>query len=102
MTMNDIGSGRTIVLMEEAVELLGLIPEGYYVFITGAHPTWLFKLSHAFKKAGLTHVEFFTVSQIKNGCLRGRKGCLLIDDEYDIPMKDRMIMWQEQRLLRVR
>lgn len=100
--MDDRGSGRTTALMEEVVELLGLIPEGYYVFITGAHPTWLFELSQAFKEAGLTHVEFFTVSQIKNGCLRGRKGRLLIDDEYDIPMKDRMIMWQEQRLLRVR
>lgn len=99
---NDKESGRTTALMEEVVELLGLIPEGYFVFITGAHSTWLFELSQAFKEAGLTYVEFFTVSQIKNGCLRGRKGRLLIDDEYDIPMKDRMIMWQEQRLLRVR
>jgi hypothetical protein len=95
-------SGKTTRMMETAVELLGELPENCRVFITGAHSPWLFELSQAFREAGLKDIEFFTPSQIINGCLHGRRGILLIDDEWDLPRRDRIVLLQEQRLLRAK
>lgn len=96
------GSGKTTQMMEKAVELLGEMPDNCSVFITGAHSEWLFELSQAFRDAGLMNVEFFTPGQIVNGCLRGRHGVLLIDDENDIPGKTRSKLFNEQKILKNR
>lgn len=100
--MNDKRSGKTTQLMEEAVDLLGELPDGYKIFITGAHSKWLFELERAFKDNGLFDVKFLTVSQIKQGHLRGRKGRLLIDDFHDFSLDDREILLEEKKILRNR
>lgn len=93
-------SGKTTRIMEEAVDLLGDLPEDCFVFITGAHSKWLLELSKGFKEAGLTDIKFFTVAQIKNGCLRGRRGVLLVDDVWDLSPEEYLIVNEEQRILR--
>ena len=98
--MEDRRSGKTTRLMEEAIALLGELPEDCFVFITGPHSRWLFELERAFRDKGLFDVKFLTISQIKRGNLRGRKGRLLIDDFHDLALEDREILLEEKKILR--
>lgn len=98
--MNNKGSGKTTQLMEEAIDLLGGLPEDCFVFITGPHSRWLFELERAFRDNGLFDIKFLTISQIKRGNLRGRKGRLLIDDFHEFSLDDREILLEEKKILR--
>jgi hypothetical protein len=69
------------------------------VFITGGHSHWLTELQYRFQKAGLEGVKFFTITQVLNGDLRGRRGLLLIDDEVDIPNVDLRRLWEVQHYM---
>lgn len=92
-------SGKTTAMMETAVELLGTLPQGANIYITGAHYRWLDDLRREFKHSGLVDVMFFTPRQILNGALRGRKGVLLIDDFYDLPFNDALAILEEKIML---
>lgn len=97
--IDDRGTGKTTRLVEEAIRLLGELPEGQNVFITGAHSQWLHMLATDFKAAGLVDVVFLSPHQIIRGALRGRRGRLLIDDPWDLTMKQSDILYLEQMLL---
>jgi hypothetical protein len=96
------GTGKTTRIMEEAVSLLADMPEGSYIYITGAHFSWLHALDHDFKSAGLTGVKFFSPRQIMEGALRGRQGILLIDDFGDLSWKEQDYLVEEQRMMNLK
>lgn len=85
--------GRTIRLMEEAIELLGEIPEDHRVYITGAHTRWLLQLEREFKEAGLVDVKFVPVQSVLDGRLNGLKGVLLTDDFQDLTYEQQKRVW---------
>lgn len=97
--MTDRGTGKTTSLMEEAIAILSELPEDAKVFITGAHSRWLLDLKKDFKEAGLVDVEFYTASRIIQGCLRGQRGILLIDDAWDLSPRDLDYILEEKRRL---
>ena len=93
------GNDKTTNLFEEAVRLLAELPEGYSVFLTGAHSRWLSELKYRVRRFGLVDVHVFTVEEIKYGKLRGRRGVLLVDDVMDMSYKDAMEIRSEQAML---
>ena len=96
----DRGTGKTTELMEEAVRLLAILPEGQNVYVTGAHTRHLNDLEREFKEAGLVDVVFLAKTSIMyNGALRGRRGILLIDDLQDMTFKEQELITMERDML---
>lgn len=79
--------GKTTAIFEEAIRILGHLPEGCVVVVTGYHGNWVRELAHDFKASGLVGVVVMGASQILNGGLRGYRGVLLVDDMDDFPAK---------------
>jgi hypothetical protein len=96
----DRGTGKTTRLIEEAIDISGDLPETSTVFVTGAHLRHLISLKRMFHQTGLVGVEFVTVHQILTGCLRGRRGVLLVDDFWDLTPSQRVHMTEESRILK--
>lgn len=92
--------GKTTSLIEEAIYLLGDLPEQYEVFITGAHTNWIHNLAKIFKSEGLFGVRFVSPLEIASGFLRGRLGILLIDDASDLSYETLFFLKLEQKRLR--
>lgn len=79
--------GKTTAIFNEAIRLLGDLPEDYVVVVTGPHTRWIDELRHSFKASGLVGVVVMTLPQIFGGGLRGYRGVLLVDDMDDLPAK---------------
>jgi hypothetical protein len=97
--IDDRGTGKTTGLIEEAIRLVGEMPETHRVFITGAHSQWLHQLEREFRATGLVGVVFLSPHQICRGALRGMKGVLLVDDPWDLPAKVSDTLYLEKLIL---
>jgi hypothetical protein len=92
------GTGRTTRLLEEAVRLAAEDD----VWVTGAHARWLRTLGANARAEGLVGVRFVSPHAVCRGALRGARGVLLVDDEWDLEPATRVRVLEERRRLAAR